>query len=247
MPPMPMQMPMPGGAPPPPQQPPQVAPISSAPMGNSNVTIDQVMALLRDGTLRRFSIDIESDSMIAGDETQERQDRAEFVATVTKLVQGWAPIVAQTPQLLPMARELILFQVRAFRSASTMEDVIESSLEKLEELANSPKPPPPPSPEEMKAKAAAVKAQAEIAKANISAQQAQVEGELRVREAAVKHQSVLAEHGHDARQMLVEAELEAQRRAQELQIEREKAAMKMQEHAAAAMRRNVMPPPQGEF
>ena len=224
-------MTMPGGAP---QQPPPIAPMSSAPMGNGDVTIDQVMSLLRDGTLRRFSIDIESDSMIAGDETQERQDRAEFVKTVTELVKVWAPIVAQATQLLPMARELILFQVRAFRAAATMEDVIESALDKLEEMANAPKPPPPPSPDEMKAEAAKAKAQAEIAKANISAQQAQVEGQLKVEQAHIERATALAQQEHYARQMLLEAELEAQRRAAEIEAEREMHEMRKAEKAEAA-------------
>ncbi len=63
-----------------PQVPPPPAPVDLGP------TVEDVMGLLRDGVLRRFRIDIEADSTIVGDESQDRQDRNEFITVVAEFV-----------------------------------------------------------------------------------------------------------------------------------------------------------------
>ena len=45
----------------------------------SPVTIDGVMRLFRDKAEQRFRIDVETDSTIAGDESQEKQDRQSLI------------------------------------------------------------------------------------------------------------------------------------------------------------------------
>lgn len=179
----------PGMAPPPPAPP--------APSGPPPVTIDAVMALLRDGMMRRFRIDIEVDSTIAGDESQERQDRTAFIQATTNFVKEWGPIVAANPAMAPLAGELLLFGARSFRIGSSMEEVIEETVDKLEQQAAQPKPPPPPSPvEQAKTTQAQIKAGAEAQKAQSEVQSTQVKAATEQRSAQLDLAGKVLDHKH---------------------------------------------------
>ena len=103
---------VPGGSPmgesPPPAQ----------PQGGSPVTIDAVVALLRDDRMRGFRIDVETDSLVEADQQQERADRTAFVQALAMFFKEFGPIVQQMPPLAPMA-SLWRWSKRAIRSSST--------------------------------------------------------------------------------------------------------------------------------
>jgi hypothetical protein len=204
------------------QPPPQGQPVPSAqpPQGGQQpTTIDAVMALLRDGAMRRFRIDIEVDSTITGDESQERADRTSFIEATTKFIEAWGPIVAQQPLMAPLAGELLLFGTRAFRVGRSLEEVIEETVDKLEQQAAQPKPPPQPSPEDQaKIQQAQIKAQAEGAKAQADVQGIQIKGQTDQQAAQVDmagkvmdHQHKQAEHGMEMQRMATEAAVEAEK------------------------------------
>jgi hypothetical protein len=161
------------------------------------VTIDAVMGLLRDGAMRRFRIDIEVDSTITGDESQERQDRTSFIEATTKFIESWGPIVAQQPLMAQLAGELLLFGTRAFRVGRSLEEVIEETVDKLEQQASQPKPPPPiPPVEQAKIQTAQVHAQAEGAKSQASVQTAQIKGQSDQQSAQLELAGKVQEHQH---------------------------------------------------
>lgn len=179
-----------------PTAPPQAAP---APSGQPPVTIDAVMALLRDGMMRRFRIDIEVDSTITGDESQERQDRTAFITATTGFIEKWGPIVAANPLMAPLAGELLLFGTRSFRIGTSMEEVIEETVDKLEEQAAQPKPPPPPNPvEQAKIQQAQIKAQAEGQKAQAGIQATQVKAQGDQQSQQIELAGKVLEHQHKA-------------------------------------------------
>ena len=201
---------------------PQPAPAGAQPMGPQQqgaqpVTIDAVMALLRDGAMRRFRIDIEVDSTITGDESQERQDRTQFIEATTKFIEAWGPIVAQQPLMAQLAGELLLFGTRAFRVGRSLEEVIEETVDKLEQQAAQPKPPPQPSPEEQaKIQQAQIKAQAEAQKAQAGIQDTQVKAQADQQSAQIDlagkvldHQHKTAEHHLEMQKMQAEHAMEA--------------------------------------
>jgi hypothetical protein len=209
-----MQQPPPQGAQPMPAGPPQQGPPKQPP-----VTIDAVMGLLRDGAMRRFRIDIEVDSTITGDESQERQDRTAFIESTTKFVQSWGPIIAANPSMAQLAGELLLFGTRAFRVGRSLEEVIEETVDKLEQQASQPKPPPPiPPVEQAKIQTAQIHAQAEGAKSQSTVQTAQVKGQADQQAAQMdlagkvqEHQHKTAEHAMNMEQMRTEAAVEAEK------------------------------------
>lgn len=196
------------------------------------VTIDAVMALLKRGVLRHFRIDIEADSTIVGDESQERQDRQALIVALTEFVQGWGPIVAASPIMAPLAGELMRFGVRGFRVGRSLEEVIEETVDKLEQQAGQPKPPPQPSPDELiKLEGTKAKATAEIQKAQIDGRQAQTDAMAKQQQTELDAQAAQRDHVQSMQ------EADAKQRGQEFQaaVEEQKSMREAQmaelEHA----------------
>lgn len=223
-----------------PVQPPQAAqPMPQQPQGQPQqsgpVTIDAVMALLRDGAMRRFRIDIEVDSTITGDESQERQDRSAFIQTTTQFIKEWGPIVAANPMMADLAGELLLFGTRAFRVGRSLEEVIEETVDKLEQQAAQPKPPPQPSPDELvKLEGTKAKVAGEIGREQIVGQTAQQEGaakqdatKLDLIGKVMDHHQTVAEHHLNAREMDREDQRAEREHERKIEIMDHKAAEAM--------------------
>ncbi|MGR9188827.1 hypothetical protein [Rhizobium leguminosarum] len=165
-------------APPPPQMPPQLEQMMQQP------TIDEVVQLLRNDSVRGFRIDIETDSTIEPDEDAEKQRRMEFVQMVGGFMQQAGAIAQQTPMLVPVMVETLLFAARGFRAGRQLENTLEQVGAQLSQSATAPKPPPEPTPEQMiNLKTAQVKAGAEEKKAQLSVAQAQIEHQTTVEQA----------------------------------------------------------------
>ena len=110
-------------------------------------TVEEVIAMLRSDKLRGFSLDIESDSTIEGDDAKEREDRSQFIEVLTGMVERWAPIVSAAPEMLPMVSELVMFAIRPFRAGRGLEEAVERTFEQLQRAAKEKaKQPPPPDP-----------------------------------------------------------------------------------------------------
>ncbi|NNU66995.1 hypothetical protein G9X67_17160 [Rhizobium sp. WYCCWR 11152] len=157
-------------APPPPQMPPQLEQMMQQP------TIDEVVQLLRNDSIRGFQIDIETDSTIEPDEDAEKQRRMEFVQMIGGFLQQVGAMAQQNPMLVPVMVETLLFAARGFRAGRQLESTLEQVGAQLSEAATAPKPPPEPPAEQMiKLKTAEVKAGAEQRKAELGVAQAEIE------------------------------------------------------------------------
>ncbi|MBY3067454.1 hypothetical protein HFO74_29225 [Rhizobium laguerreae] len=170
------------GQPAPPPQPPQLPPEMQKLM--EQPTIDEVVQLLRNDSVRGFRIDIETDSTIEPDEDAEKQRRMEFVQMVGGFMQQAGAIAQQTPMLVPVMVETLLFAARGFRAGRQLENTLEQVGAQLSQSATAPRPPPEPTPEQMiNLKTAQVKAGAEEKKAQLSVAQAQIEHQTTVEQA----------------------------------------------------------------
>ncbi|MBY5351668.1 hypothetical protein [Rhizobium leguminosarum] len=157
-------------APPPPQMPPQLEQMMQQP------TIDEVVQLLRNDSIRGFQIDIETDSTIEPDEDAEKQRRMEFVQMIGGFLQQAGAMAQQNPMLVPVMVETLLFAARGFRAGRQLESTLEQVGAQLSEAATVPKQPPEPPAEQMiKLKTAEVKAGAEQRKAELGLAQAEIE------------------------------------------------------------------------
>jgi hypothetical protein len=132
-------------------------------------TWEMVMSLLRDEKLRGFIIDVETDSTIEADQTQQQQKAEAFLTAVTQYCAAWAQILPAAPDLADLAGEMLISAARLFKMGDSLESVIEEAVEKMEKKADQP---PAPNPQMQGEQA---KAQAEVAKAQASIQEAQVD------------------------------------------------------------------------
>ncbi len=120
------------------------------------------MALLRKDADKGFRIDIEADSTILPDEMQEKADRTEFIGKFVPLMEQIVPVAQGNPPMANLAKEIVLFAVRGFKVARTLEDSIEKAFDALGGM-----PPVPPKggkgkdPAEIQADLQAVNAQVE--------------------------------------------------------------------------------------
>lgn len=133
-------------------------------MTGEEVTQD-ILQLLRTDPIRTFRIDIETDSTIKVDQVQERKDRLEFLKTATDYLSAAVQIGASSPALNPLLGEMLMFGVRGFKIGRELEEVIEQTLEQL----NQPQEPDPME-ERVKALELALK-QAEVRDKNAEAEE----------------------------------------------------------------------------
>lgn len=87
----------------------------------------QVYAMLKDDKLRSYAVDIETDSTVAGDQQAEKESRVEFLTTFSGFVTQLAPLVQGGMVPAEVAKEMVLFVVRAFPAARQIESAIENT------------------------------------------------------------------------------------------------------------------------
>lgn len=172
--------------------------------------IPQAMQLLKNEPLKTFRIQVASDSLVQLDETQQKQDRVEFLNAMANFLREAVTAGQQTPQLTPMLMAMLKFGVGAYKAAQPIEGAIDQALQALEQAAANP----PPHPDQIKAQAAqaqqGAEAQAAQAVEGIRAQSAlavqqakdnaaaQLEQQKQTHEAALKQQQLEAEHRFDS-------------------------------------------------
>jgi hypothetical protein len=206
---------------------------------------DDVIRLLRNDRMRGFLIDIETDSTIQPDEDAEKQRRTELITALGGFMNEAAQILPMAPSLAPMVSESLLFLVRGFRAGRSLEEVIERSMQQLQQQLMQPKP----DPEQMKMegqlklekqKAAialftkqqelqigqqkagqegAIKAQTASHEAGLRAQESQ--HEMQIRETEVQH-----EMGLRAQEAVLDHHLTQQQGEQKLALAQRAAAAK---------------------
>lgn len=192
---------------------------------------DEVMALLTNEKLRGFVVDVETDSTIEPDQQAQQQAAVAFTGAIAQFMTAALPIVQVKPEAIGFIGELLLWTVRQWKSADTIEGAVDEFVEKMEKQSEQP---PPPNPqmqaEQMKAEAEVKKADASVQVAQIGVQKAQIDMES----AALDHQHKQAEHG--MQMQALQQEGVAQQQSAELgerqhQQAMEQAAMKPKEAA----------------
>ena len=180
--------------------------------------IPQAIALLRNEASKNFRIEVTSDSMIYQDEQQEKQDRMAFLQAVGGFMQQAVPMVQQTPELAPMALEMLKFGVTAFKAGKQLEGIIDETADKLrisaQQMEGQPKPPP------IEIQKAQMDSQAKMQQLQMQAQleQAKLQGQMELEKAKQEYQ---------AQENQLKFQLEAQRNQADLEMQSRVAQMKM--------------------
>ncbi len=170
---------------------------------------EQVMQIIQSDALRRYRIDIETDSTIAADQEAEREQVTELVQGIGGFMKDIGPAVENGVIDLDSAKKILLSCLRRFKLGREVEDVIEEGMDKP--------PPQKPNPE-------AAKAQAQ---AQIEQQKMQAEMQLEQFRAQNDAKVAQAQQQAQAQQDLVSQQAEAARKKQEMQLEHESDTKKL--------------------
>jgi hypothetical protein len=96
---------------------------------------------IRHDVAQGYLIDIEADSTVAADEQAEKQARTEFLQSMVPMLQLLIPEAQQNPGAVPLIHALVMFGVRAFPAARSLEQEFEQAFRSL--LQAPPQPPQP--------------------------------------------------------------------------------------------------------
>lgn len=87
---------------------------------------EQVLQILRNDKLRGFRVDVETDSTIQPDADTEQKNRVEMLRAVVEFMTGIGPMVQAGVIPIEIARELLLFGLRSFKTSPQIEDSLEA-------------------------------------------------------------------------------------------------------------------------
>ncbi len=165
---------------------------------------EEVLALLRDDLQRNFRIDIETNSTIDAEATEDKQDIAELLNAISQFLNGIAPLIEQGFMPFDAARGMLLTITRRFRLGDEFE----------EQLAKMKEPPPKQDP----------KVQAEQQKMQNEQEKHKLDMQAKQADLAMKQQEMQMEL------QMMRAELQMER--EKMDLERQKMGMQMQQQQA---------------
>jgi hypothetical protein len=180
---------------------------------------DDAVALIKKDGVTGFRLDIETDSTIAVDEEQDRADRTQFIGSLLPLMQMTVPVSMGNPAMANFSKELILFGMRGFPIARSLEESVEQLFDSLSSAPPMPqkggpqqKPGPDPQIEQ-------AKIQADIHDTDQKAQTERMaiwqKGEQARQNAEIARERNAAEQQRNMTQLLIQqSEAEAQRAVQ---------------------------------
>ena len=135
---------------------------------------EQTVFLLRADALRRFAVDVETDSTIAVDDQQQKAQAIEFFGSLAQFAQAAAPL-AQSGMVAPEAvRSMLLHGARLFKMGRELEDQLEQPGQPMQQQGEGPDP------------AAMAKAQTDQANAETKRMDVMAKAQLKERELELK-------------------------------------------------------------
>lgn len=183
-------------------------------------TWEEILTLLKDDVQRNYRIDIETNSTVDADATEDKQDVAEVMNAIAQFMNGVQPMLEAGYMSFDVAKSLLLATIRRFRFGVEIEDQIKNM-----------QPPPP----KQEGQEEAQKQQLEMQKAQqeMAAEQARQQQEMQMQQA--ENAAKLEQMRLDAELRREEADLRRAEMAMQLEIARAEHQMKMEQIAAQAL------------
>jgi hypothetical protein len=187
--------------------------------------IPQALMLLKDEPAKNFRIEVTTDSMIYQDEQQEKQDRMEFLSSVSGFLSQAIPAAQATPELTPMLVEMLKFGVTAFKAGKGLEGLIDETADKFRQQAKQMEgQPKPPTPEQLKQ-------QGEMQKLQMQSQmkQAEMQAQMQLEQQKMQMQIEMerAKQEYQSQETQLRMQMEEQRNIMDREMEIKVAQMKM--------------------
>ena len=175
-----------------------------------------VIGLLKNDTQRSYRVDIETNSTVQPEATEDQKNIAEVMNALAQYLNGVAPLVTSGSLPFEAAQGMMMAIIRRFRFGPEIEDYIKDM-----------KPPTPP--DDGKAQADKAKSDAEMQMMQAEGQQKQQEGQFRLQE--MQSKALLSEK---------QAQLDERRLVLDAEIAEKEHQMKMTELAGKAAYQELM-------
>ena len=200
--------------------------------------------LLRTEPMRRFRVDIETDSTLAINEALDQAARSDFLQSLVGALQQIGPLFEQMPAFVPVLGEAINFVARTYKAGRSLEGAIEQAVEQTKQMIEQQsQQPPPPDPKmievqgkmELEQFKAHTQMELEQTKADHDMQLAQAKAQLEQQKAEMK---TLQEMEQTRNSILLEqARLDADIRVQEAQARADISITQMKAELDLAIKR----------
>lgn len=188
-------------------------------------TWDDVLQVLRSDKTRSYRVDIETDSTVEPDATEEKQQTIEFMSGATQFFQGAGPIIMQAPETTGMFLEMFKQAARRFKSGRELEDKIDEATAALEAKAKQAMNAPPQQDPRIEAE----KAKLELEKMKLQMEQQKMEFEIQLAQAKMQQDGQI-----QAQKAQSDAQIKQQTAETQAAVEMEKAQLGAQTDLAKA-------------
>lgn len=168
----------------------------------------QVVALIKSDKLRRFKLDVETDSTTVMNKVEEQTRRTEFLAAVGAFLEKAIAALQVKPELGPLLGQMLLFGVRGFNVGRELEGAFEEAIQKMQAAGAQQQQ---PNPEQMKAQAAQASAQSKI-------QSMQQHDQMRAQEISGQQQLDQQQHQLDTAELAHNMQLDTQGADNEMKL-----------------------------
>jgi len=197
--------------------------VMNTPDGQDPQMLQAAIQMLSNSTIRDFHISVEADSLAQIDEQAEKQGAQEAIQAIGLFLREAIPMIAQAPETLPMASEMLLFLVRRFRAGRGLESAVERAMKALQDKADAAKQQPPQQNPEMMQMQAEQQAEQMRMQAQAQTEQMKIQAQAQTEQMKLQAQAQI-EQG--------KAQLEMQMQEVKMQAEMQLAQMKAEFEAA---------------
>ncbi len=183
-------------------------------------TWDEILAVLADEIGLHYKVDIETNSTLDAEASQDKQDISELLNALSQFLNGLAPLVQSGMLPFNLAKDMLLTIARRYNFGSQLEDSINS-------MSEPPKQGADPAKE--------AQAQADMMKAKLDAQTAQQDAEISKAEHAMKKELMMLQLDIDKAELAIKREeLKMQQQAIDMKLQAQAATHRMKMEALAA-------------
>jgi len=191
---------------------------------------EELLKLLQDDTQRSYHIDIETNSTVDAEATEDKQDMAELMNSVAQFLNGIAPAVEKGALPFDAAKAMLLGIVRRFRFGREVEEMLATM-----QPPQPPQQPQGPSPEAEKQMQELKKLQADVQKQldqlDLRSKELQQEAQFLQRQIQQEREFALREVESAAKQRETEHAARVETAAEQLNLRQQFAEATMQSRA----------------
>lgn len=187
--------------------------------------VPQAIQMLKSEPMRSFRIEIAADSMVQMDETQEKQDRMEFLQAAGGFIKQAAEVGQQSPELIPLLMDMLKFGIAGFKVGKSIEGQFDETAERMKQMASQPKP-PQPDPAQIKAQQ-----QAQSDQMNAQAQDQQHQREMQLEQQRLQMEANMRIHEQQTQAAIEQHRNEMEMQREQQSQQHEAVMQQMQAHA----------------